>query len=130
MHCVARQNKLETPKEKDEVNKREVHECDVRTHDPDVMVVPPTSKSTFKPTGLVLPDKTISFPWPPPELPLRTRWTRTVTLTRAMTVVYYESIKRELKTKLMYECRCDERLTNEIEESIRLACTVLHDKTN
>ena len=45
-------------------------------------------------------------------------------------VVYYESIKRELKTKLIYECRCDERLTNEIEESIRLACTVLHDKTN
>ncbi len=38
MHCVARQNKLETPKEKDEVNKREVHECDVRTCDPDSMV--------------------------------------------------------------------------------------------
>ena len=33
MHCVARQNKLETPKENDEVNKREVHECDVRTRD-------------------------------------------------------------------------------------------------
>ena len=31
-------------------------------------------------------------------------------------VVYYESIKREVKTKLIYECRCDERLTNEIEE--------------
>jgi hypothetical protein len=31
IHWVARQNKLETPKEKDEVNKREVHECDVRT---------------------------------------------------------------------------------------------------
>ena len=27
-----------------------------------------------------------------------------------LTVVYYESIKRELKTKLIYECRCDERL--------------------
>jgi hypothetical protein len=26
LHWVARQNKLETPKEKDEVNKREVHE--------------------------------------------------------------------------------------------------------
>ena len=48
MHCVARQNKLETPKEKDEVNKREVHECDVWTRDPDVMVVPPTPKPTFK----------------------------------------------------------------------------------
>ena len=44
---VARQNKLETPKEKDEVNKREVHECDVRTRDPDAMVVPPTPKPRF-----------------------------------------------------------------------------------
>ena len=40
MHGVARQNKLETPKEKDEVNKREVHECDVWTHDPDAMRSP------------------------------------------------------------------------------------------
>jgi hypothetical protein len=27
IHWVERQNKLEIPKEKDEVNKREVHEC-------------------------------------------------------------------------------------------------------
>ena len=53
MHCVARQNKLETPKEKDEVNKREVHECDVRTRDPDAMVVPPTPKPTCKAEALV-----------------------------------------------------------------------------
>ena len=33
MDCVGRQNKLETLKELDEVNKREVHECDVRTRD-------------------------------------------------------------------------------------------------
>jgi hypothetical protein len=25
-------------------------------------------------------------------------------------VVYYESIKRELKIRCIYECRCDERL--------------------
>jgi hypothetical protein len=42
IHWVARQNKLETPKEKDEVNKREVYECDVRTLDPDAMLVSPT----------------------------------------------------------------------------------------
>ena len=48
IHWVERQNKLEIPKEKDEVNKREVHECDVRTRDPDAMVVPPTPKPTFK----------------------------------------------------------------------------------
>ena len=34
-------------------------------------------------------------------------------------VVYYESIKRELKTRPMYECRCDERLKIEVEESTR-----------
>ena len=45
-------------------------------------------------------------------------------------VVYYESIKRELKTKLIYECRCDERLKTKVEESTRLTCTVLNDKTN
>jgi hypothetical protein len=38
IHWVVRQNKLETPKEKDEVKKREVHEYDVRTRDPDVMI--------------------------------------------------------------------------------------------
>jgi hypothetical protein len=38
IHWVARQNKLETPKEKDEVNKREVHEYNGRVRDPDVMV--------------------------------------------------------------------------------------------
>jgi hypothetical protein len=48
IHWVPRQNKLETPKEKDEVKKREVHECDVRTRDPDAMVDPPTPKPTYK----------------------------------------------------------------------------------
>jgi len=52
IHWVGRQNKLETPKEKDEVNKREVHECDVRTRHPDVMVVPPTPNPTFKAEAL------------------------------------------------------------------------------
>jgi hypothetical protein len=37
IHWVPRQNKLETPKEKDEVKKRTVHEGDVRTNDPDVI---------------------------------------------------------------------------------------------
>ena len=60
MHCVARQNKLETPKEKDEVNKREVHECDVWTRDPDVMVVPPTPKPTCKTEDLTRVSPTIT----------------------------------------------------------------------
>ena len=60
MHSVARQNKLETPKEKDEVNKREVHECDVRTRDPDEMVVPQTPKSTWKVESLSRAPTTIT----------------------------------------------------------------------
>jgi hypothetical protein len=39
-------------------------------------------------------------------------------------VVYYSSIKRELKTKPIYECRCDERL-KPTEESACLAYTGL-----
>ena len=35
---VARQNKQEIPRDKDEVNKREIHEYDGRAHDPDTMV--------------------------------------------------------------------------------------------
>jgi hypothetical protein len=37
-------------------------------------------------------------------------------------VVYYESIKREPKTRPIYECRCDERLTKKF---TRLSCTGL-----
>ena len=40
-------------------------------------------------------------------------------------VVYYESIKRELNRRLIYECRCDERLKEEAERSTRLGYTGL-----
>ena len=40
-------------------------------------------------------------------------------------VVYYESIKRDLKTKPIYECRCDERLKTRVEESTLLGDTQL-----
>ena len=40
-------------------------------------------------------------------------------------VVYYESIKRELQTRPIYECRCDERLKTKVEESTRLTYTGL-----
>ncbi len=38
--------------------------------------------------------------------------------------VYYKSIKRELKTRPICECRCDERLKTKGEESSLLAYTV------
>ena len=34
--------------------------------------------------------------------------------------VYYESRKRELQTRPIYECRCDERLKTKSEKSTRL----------
>ena len=40
-------------------------------------------------------------------------------------MVYYESIKRELQTRLIYEYRCDERLKTKTEESTRLGDTGL-----
>ena len=39
--------------------------------------------------------------------------------------VYYESLKRELKTKTTYGYRCDERLKTNVKESTRLTCTPL-----
>ena len=44
---------------------------------------------------------------------------------RVRLVVYYESIKRELKRRLIYEYRCDERLKTKNEESTRLTHTGL-----
>ncbi len=40
-------------------------------------------------------------------------------------VVYYELLKRELKTKTTYGYRCDERLKTNVKESTRLTCTPL-----
>ena len=42
------------------------------------------------------------------------------------TVVYYETIKRDLNRRLIYECRCDERLKSKDEESTRLVYTEFH----
>ena len=60
MHCVARQNKLETPRDKDKVNKREIRECDGRAHDPDTMVAPLTPKPTRKAEALARAPPTIA----------------------------------------------------------------------
>jgi hypothetical protein len=42
--------------------------------------------------------------------------------------VYYESRKRELNTRPIYECRCDEKLKNKSEKSTRLTYTGLLGK--
>ncbi len=60
IHWVERQNKLEIPRDKDEVNKREIHECDGRAHDPDTMVAPLTPKPTLKDEPLAWAPTTIT----------------------------------------------------------------------
>ena len=50
---------------------------------------------------------------------------KTSTTVMGLVVVYYESIKRELKIKCIYECRCDERLQTKTKEFTLLAYTVL-----
>jgi hypothetical protein len=50
----------------------------------------------------------------------RADWTTRFTKKR----IYYESIKRELKRRLIYEYRCNERLKTKTEESTRLSDTV------
>jgi hypothetical protein len=42
-------------------------------------------------------------------------------------VVYYETIKRELNKRLIYECRCDERLKPKTEGSTCLTYTGLSE---
>ena len=59
IHWVARQNKLETPKDKDEVNKQDIHECDGWAHDPDTMVAPLTPKPKRKAEALTRAPPTI-----------------------------------------------------------------------
>ena len=110
IHCVIRQNKLETPKEKDEFNKREVHECDVRVHDPDVMVVPPTPKPTWKDETLTRAPSTIASS-------RDDRWGDSEEL---QFTYIYESLKWEIQTKPIYGFRCDERIKTKVEESTRL----------
>ena len=77
IHWVARQNKLEIPRDKDEVNKREIRECDGRAHDPDTMVAPLTPKPTRKAEALAKAPPTITSrreedaalkKWPKPRL--------------------------------------------------------------
>jgi hypothetical protein len=45
--------------------------------------------------------------------------------TRNRRLLYYESTKRDLKTRPIYECRCDEKLKTKTEESTRLGYTGL-----
>ena len=42
-------------------------------------------------------------------------------------VVYYETIKRELYKRLIYECRCDERLKAQVEGSTCFSYTGLRE---
>ncbi len=60
IHWVTRQNKRAIPIDKDEVNKREIRECNGRAHDPDTMVAPLTPKPTRKAEALATAPPTIA----------------------------------------------------------------------
>jgi len=47
------------------------------------------------------------------------------TVHRSEHFVYYESIKREIKIRPIYECRCDERLQTKAKEFTHLGYTGL-----
>ena len=50
---------------------------------------------------------------------------RNLHVSHTLGFVYYESIKRKLKIKCIYECRCYERLQSKTKEFTRLAYTGL-----
>ena len=62
IHWVERENKLEIPNDKGEVNTREVHKCDGEAHDPDTMVAPLTPKPTRKVEALAKAESLVKAP--------------------------------------------------------------------
>jgi hypothetical protein len=52
-------------------------------------------------------------------------WEYKAVLPKQSDCVYYQSIKQVLNIRLIYECRCNERLKAKVEGSTRLAYTGL-----
>ena len=115
-----------TPKDRDEVNRRDVCECDGWVCDTEVTDSPSRLRLIRKVEALVkikltrdlnIEEKAVWRKWKNPPLV-------------DLLFVYHESIKWELKIRLMNEGRCDERLKTRVEEYTCLTYTGLHDKTN
>ncbi len=104
MHWGARQSKLETPKDKDEVNKQDIHECDGCAHDPDTMVVLLTPKPKRKAEALTRASPTIV--WSREEDTVMRKWPKpryrcaSCNLETKTKVVYYESLNERYRQKL------------------------------
>jgi hypothetical protein len=110
IHWVTRQNKLEIPKDKDEVNKQDIHEYDGRAHDPDTLVAPLTPKPKRKAEALTRVPPTIASSheedavlrkWPMlMRLGVPSSESRKRELQKRLKKylqVYYESMKRKIK---------------------------------
>jgi hypothetical protein len=65
-----------------------------------------------------MPPWCVSIRSPPVYSSIKDGWKEPVSF-----FVYYESRNRELKTRPIYECRCDERLKTKSEKSTRLVYT-------
>jgi hypothetical protein len=92
--CMTKQ--LEIPRDKDEVNNREIHEYDGRTHDTDTMVSPLTPKSILKAEVFLM----------------------------LKNLLLIKKVRVKDKNYI-YVCRCDERLKTKSEKSTRLSYTGL-----
>ena len=104
-------------KDKDEVYKRDVWECGGCVYVFEVIDMPSIFSVIRKAASLQGCYRL-----------LLSGWTRTLNCGTGIVhcwVVYYESIKRELKTRPIHECRCDERLEPKGEESTRHGYTGL-----
>ena len=107
IHWVALQNKLEIPKDKDEVNKQDIHEYDGRAYDPDTMVDPLTPKPKRKAEALTRAPPTIASSreedaalkkWPNPrsrccECPIR--WCVVTTVTLGISLLFIMNLESE-----------------------------------
>jgi hypothetical protein len=127
-----------TPKDIDEVNKREVCECDGWSCDLELMgassilsIIRNTVTLARTRSTLLLrcTEKTERWKRKSPRS-CWGNWTPEAAKKRSVSrwssnEVYYESKKWELKTRPTYECRCDERLKTKSEKSTRLVYTGL-----
>ncbi len=124
-----------TPKDKDEVNKREVCECEGWVWDLDAIGTPSRLRLIRKAPVLVRTRPTFPlncwakaarWKWNWPLLNCAD-WTPESLFLLVFDEVYYESMKRKVKIKPLYECRCNGKL--QTKRFTRLSHTGLVVKT-
>ena len=114
IHWVVRQNNLEIPRDKSEVN---IDSCLVLKQRKICVYHESIERDLNK--RLILECRCDG------RLKAKAEGSTRLAYTGWQGVVYYESLKRALKTKTTYGYRCDERLKTNVGKSTRLSCTPL-----